>query len=513
MSWDFFISFSTKDKERVQQIVSLMEQQGATCWFQLRDSKQDYDKAIIHGIRNCNALVLFLSPDSAKSTPVKNEVKFAQERANKKILPIILVGDILDDAYDEISMLVAMKNTLNVKDYKNDEELVAKIFDQLDFVATPKSNRAIESDKSITKINTQPKTKVHEENTLTVAEQLQIVKPKFKFAKKIIKEEFKGDKTLISIVIPDGVTEIGRSAFKDCTNLTSVVIPDSVTYVSWYAFDGCTALANITFPDGETFIGYQAFNETAWLKNQPDGVVYAGKVAYTYKGVMPKNTSITISDGTLSIATYAFYECKNLTQIVLPDSVLSICNGAFQDCTALSKIRLSDNLTLIDDSAFSNCTSLTSIVIPDTVENIFSSAFKDCTELMKVNLGNGLTEVGSHVFERCIELTDIILPQNITDIGEFAFQDCKKLSSIILSDKLNTIGFGAFYNCASLVNISIPQSVDYVGSYTFDSCDNLSCIYCEAMQNEVENLWAFDWHENCNAEVIWGCNGNTENKA
>ena len=75
------------------------------------------------------------------------------------------------------------------------------------------------------------------------------------------------------------VTSIGNSAFADYSGLTSITIPNSVES-----------------------IGSRAFYGTAWLNNQPDGVVYAGKVLYTYKGSMPVGTKISIKDGTLGIA-------------------------------------------------------------------------------------------------------------------------------------------------------------------------------------------------------------------
>ena len=94
-----------------------------------------------------------------------------------------------------------------------------------------------------------------------------------------------------SIVIPNVITienidypvvSIAENAFAECTEITSIVIPNSVTTIEAQAFLGCSSLASITFSENLERIGISAFYRTAWLNNQPDGLVYTGKVAYTY---------------------------------------------------------------------------------------------------------------------------------------------------------------------------------------------------------------------------------------
>ena len=131
-----------------------------------------------------------------------------------------------------------------------------------------------------------------------------------------------------TVIIEDGVTYIGSYAFYGCTGLTSVTIPDSVTSIGSNSFYGCTGLTSITIPDSLANIEGDAFNNTAWYNNQPDGMVYAGRVAYKYKGTMPDNTSIIIRDGTKGIAGSAFERCTGLTSVIIPDSVTSIGFGS-----------------------------------------------------------------------------------------------------------------------------------------------------------------------------------------
>jgi hypothetical protein len=91
-------------------------------------------------------------------------------------------------------------------------------------------------------------------------------------------------------------------------------------------------------PDSVTSIGQDAFLGTAWYEAQANGLVYAGKVAYKYKGTMPANTSITLLAGTKGIADQAFQNCSGLTSITIPAGVTSIGDYAFNNCTALTTI-------------------------------------------------------------------------------------------------------------------------------------------------------------------------------
>ena len=143
---------------------------------------------------------------------------------------------------------------------------------------------------------------------------------------------FYGCSGLTSVTIPNSVTSIRDLVFYGCSGLTSVIIPESVTSIGGSAFSVCSSLTSVTIPNSVTSIGSSAFYGTKWYNNQPDGVVYAGKVLYAYKGTMPSNSKIEIKEGTTEITPSAFSGCTGLTSVTIPNSVTSIEYDAFYTC-------------------------------------------------------------------------------------------------------------------------------------------------------------------------------------
>ena len=263
------------------------------------------------------------------------------------------------------------------------------------------------------------------------------------------------------------VTSIGGYAFSRCDSLTSIEIPNSVTNIGNFAFERCTSLTSIIIGDSVTSIGKEAFDYTPWYNNKPEGVVYAGKVLYKYKGTMPADTSITVKNGTLGIADFAFEYCDGLTSIEIPNSVTNIGQYAFDGCTGLTSIEIPNSVTNIGERAFSGCDGLTSIEIPNSVTSIGEGAFLWCDSLTSIEIPNSVTSIGEGAFQWCYSLTSVEIPNSITSIGDWTFQGCSSLTSIVIPTSVTSIGNSAFSDCSGLTSIEIPNSVTSIGREAF----------------------------------------------
>lgn len=312
---------------------------------------------------------------------------------------------------------------------------------------------------------------------------------------------FKYCSELTSITIPNGVLSIGYRAFYQCSKLASVTIPNSVTSINNQAFYGCTNLANIEIPESVEFIGDEVFNGTAWFFNQPNGLVYAGMVAYKYKGEMPANTSIILKDGTLGICQNAFYYCVNMTSVVIPNSLKNIGSNAFSYCTGLTTITIPKSVISIGDYAFQNCNLITitsEIESPFAINDILWGNYSNTTLIVPKNTKTIYQATsGWNNFTNILEVGEggIIGKSFISDGIQYTIGDNNTCTLVSCTDKskysavipgrvafngmyynVTSIGSSAFSGCSNLLSVVIPNSVTSIASYAFSDCSKLSSI-------------------------------------
>lgn len=149
------------------------------------------------------------------------------------------------------------------------------------------------------------------------------------------------------VVIPDGVTAIGRRTFLLPDKLHSVVIPESVTAIGARAFAECRNLHSVKIPKGLTNIGRDAFAACDKLADS-DGFVIVNDILFCYHGTA---VDAVIPEGVKAISgTFAFGD--NLRSITVANGVTTIGPGAFVGCKRLQAVFIPESVTEIHEAAF-----------------------------------------------------------------------------------------------------------------------------------------------------------------
>jgi len=149
--------------------------------------------------------------------------------------------------------------------------------------------------------------------------------------RKIGDAAFKYNGMILSVVIPQGCTDIGSEAFFGCSSMESVKIPSSVNNIGCEVFKFCSRLKSVTIPNGVTSIGDVAFSSCSSLER------------------------VTIPNSVTSIGFHAFSSCSSLKRVTIPNSVTSIGYFAFSGCSSLKSVTIPNSVTSIGDGAFNSC--------------------------------------------------------------------------------------------------------------------------------------------------------------
>ena len=231
--------------------------------------------------------------------------------------------------------------------------------------------------------------------------------------KRVESSAFNGKKSLRSIILPEGITFIDKSAFSN-SGLKAITLPESLEGIGQSVFLG-TQLKEITIPANVVGLGTSAFE---------------GSDA----GTMPLEKVIFKGSKIMGIEPYTFKNCVNLKEITLPESLM-----------------------IIDYNAFFGCSSLTKVVIPDNVVEIGKKAFWGCTSLTEATIGRIVISIGEKCFDGCEKLATVICkgesPARL-GVGAFMKDEERSGTKYIKSIKVPTTAVSTYKNAAGWKDFS-----------------------------------------------------------
>ena len=278
----------------------------------------------------------------------------------------------IDDIVSQINNMTA-SGTVSVSGYVEDEDgdsLIENISSALDNLYTQKSEIEVDLD-------------------LSGLENLTRV-PTLAF----FTNGSRGRHNLVSITLPEGVTEIGEYAFRDC-GITSISLPKSLTEIEVNAFYDCPSLKTVTLAEGNS-----AFKKEGNVLYTADGtelVMYCDKTeeaeltipatvtkigSFAFQGSNVKSIAFGENSALTELGSDVFYGCSKLASISLPDTVSKVGGECiFNECASLKTFKVPESLKELTYLFFGSCTSLESVELPAGLTTIEDNVFSDCSAL------------------------------------------------------------------------------------------------------------------------------------
>jgi len=194
------------------------------------------------------------------------------------------------------------------------------------------------------------------------------------------------------------------------TTTHTVILADGLTNIGSFSFKACDALRHINIPASVETIGIAAFWDAGLTEVViPATVKTIESWAFAASDSTGKLQSMVIEAGGVTVIPDAFcYKQNNLTSVSLPDDITSIGDDAFMRCP----LQVDGGL----------------LVFPSKLKKIGKRAFSSfySTELGKINnitalkFPNGLETIESSAFNNC-NIPIIDLPASIKSLHTVAF--------------------------------------------------------------------------------------------
>lgn len=312
------------------------------------------------------------------------------------------------------------------------------------------------------------------------------------------------------IVVPEGITVIGKSAFENCI-AEEIVLPDGLESIDDHSFDRCNYLKKVNIPTTVKTIGSYAFYRCRNLKTVelPESITEISECCFFESGLK----SINIPSSIEMIGKGAFAD-SNIESIVIPESVKILGDNMFSHCENLKSVKIKGQNITIPMGFCENSQNIESFDFSN-VHAIHSKAFNGCTKLHLTTIPENITYVGERAFANIDVIDDLKIENtaafvsaseafsessvrsvilNMNTVPSIAipyamFKNCRQLRSVSFTgntDALFEIGKSAFCN-TDIRKITIPNQTYIVNDYAFAGCRNLKMV---KLPNQLECIYS-----------------------
>ena len=298
-----------------------------------------------------------------------------------------------------------------------------------------------------------------------------------------------GGSGIQKIVFPETVKEIGNFAFANCAALEEMIFPDSLEKIGEHAFSSCKKVRKIDFTEKISEIGSRAFtNDSALEEVSVPLNLQKADVYYQYNS--GEHNAWGIFDGCSNLRTVNFAEGttmvhggmfagSGLTEIKIPDTVTKVNSYAFANCRSLTDFTTGSNLRSIDENALANCSSLKNLDFLSLLTSVGEGALYGCG-ISELELPETLTTIGAEAFGNCKSLKKVVLPVTVMDGSSYSynynmtgsctaqgiFSGCNNLEEVIFPEKSDRIPGGLLAG-SGIKSITIPDTITSIGPYAF----------------------------------------------
>lgn len=307
------------------------------------------------------------------------------------------------------------------------------------------------------------------------------------------------------LVIPDGVTSIGKNAFNRCSNIISVTLPASLTVIGTDAFKDVATLYEVynLSPIELKLYNYSSDNGYI-LKNvkvvhtsldEPSDIILEGDFIFQYDGTQYKliayassNTDMVTPDyckgETYIISDRAFNKNAKLTSVTFGKGVTEVQTAAFQQCTSIKSIVLNEGLTTIRQNGFSTCSALETVVIPSTLTTAERYSFAYCTG--KITVKCNVTSENRSMFDYS-KFSEVEFVEGVESIYDYALYNAASVNKVSFPETLKKLGGALFYRSTKVDNMAIPEGVEEFSGSPFANCTGAITVNCNLTDAKVKD--------------------------